>query len=197
MDGGINPELAVRVRPTTKAWQSMGKFFAAIFIIAVASGLSSAASAKPNPSSNRPWPGVVTHVADGDTLWVRPASGGAAVNIRIEGIDAPEVCQRHGPEAKAALSSRVMRQPVLVQGSRRDTYGRLLVRVTAQETDVGQWMVGSGKAWAHAYKRHQGAYGPQQAQAQAARRGLFADAQAEHPRDFRKRHGPCPHGGQK
>ena len=173
----------------------MGNFYAAMFIIAVASGLSSAASAKPAQNSNREWQGTVTHVSDGDTLWVRPASGSEPVNIRIDGIDAPEICQRHGPEAKSALSGRVLRQTVAVQGKRRDTYGRLLARVTSQQTDVGQWMVAGGQAWAHEYKRYKSAYGTHQAQAKAARRGLFADANAEHPRDFRKRHGPCPHGG--
>lgn len=171
----------------------MGNFCSAIFIIAVAYGWSGSVWGKPAQYGNAGWHGTVTHVSDGDTFWVRPATGGKAVNIRIDGIDAPEICQRHGPEAKAALSARVLHQSVAVQGNRRDGYGRLLARVTSQQTDVGQWMVAGGQAWAHEYKRYQSAYSTQQAQAKAARRGLFADAKAEHPREFRKRHGPCPH----
>ena len=30
---------------------------------------------------------------DGDTLYVRPVEGGKTVNVRIDGIDAPETCQ--------------------------------------------------------------------------------------------------------
>ncbi len=171
----------------------MGNFYAAIFIIATACCLSGHACAAPAKYSGAGWHGTVTRVSDGDTLWVRPATGGKAVNIRIDGIDAPEICQRHGPEAKAALSGRVLHQAVSVQGRRRDGYGRLLARVSLQQTDVGQWMVASGQAWAHEYKRYKSDYGAEQARAKAARRGVFADARAEHPRDFRQRHGPCPH----
>ena len=59
------------------------------------------------------------------------------------------------------------------------------------QTDVGEAMVKSGQAWAHQYKRYASMYAPERAQAQAARLGLFADANAVHPREFRKRHGPC------
>ena len=34
-------------------------------------------------------------------------------------------------------------------------------------------------------------YASEQARARRERTGLFADGQAEHPRDFRRRHGPC------
>ena len=39
------------------------------------------------------WPGVVTHVSDGDTVWVQPLQGGEAYKVRLLGIDAPEICQ--------------------------------------------------------------------------------------------------------
>ena len=43
--------------------------------------------------------GVVTHVSDGDTLWVRPAGAGAALQVRLQGLDAPEICQEFGSQA--------------------------------------------------------------------------------------------------
>lgn len=42
------------------------------------------------------WLGIVTYVIDGDTLYVRPVEGGTTVNVRIDGIDAPEICQVGG-----------------------------------------------------------------------------------------------------
>jgi endonuclease YncB( thermonuclease family) len=39
------------------------------------------------------WPGIVTHVTDGDTLWIRPteqALNATPRKIRIDGIDAPD-----------------------------------------------------------------------------------------------------------
>ncbi len=151
--------------------------------------------------SEKSWRGVVIHVSDGDTLWVRPASGAEAVNIRLDAIDAPEICQDWGPQAKAALSARVLHQAVRVTAKRRDGYGRLLARLSLPDAassagppgDVGETMVQGGHAWAHQYKSFKSVYGAQQQQAQAARRGLFANANPQHPREFRKRHGPCEH----
>ena len=36
---------------------------------------------------------IVTYMIDGDTLYVRPVEGGKTVSVRIDGIDAPEICQ--------------------------------------------------------------------------------------------------------
>ena len=146
------------------------------------------------------WQGVVTFVSDGDTLMVRPALGGAPVKIRLDGLDAPEICQAHGMASRQALQSRVMGQSVNVQGRRRDNYGRVLARISRQRDtagqagsrdDVGEWMVRQGHAWSHRFRRDAGPYAAQEAEAKAAQRGLFEDARALQPRDFRKRHGPC------
>jgi micrococcal nuclease len=165
------------------------KMLIATFIIAV---WACPIWAKPQKLSQNGWSGVVTHVSDGDTVWVRPVAGGSAVNIRIDGIDAPEICQAGGAQAKAALNQRLLHQTVNVQATRRDGFGRLLAHVWLHQTDVGQTMVKSGHAWAHQYKRYESVYAAEQAQAKAARRGLFANANAVHPREFRKRQGACP-----
>jgi micrococcal nuclease len=57
--------------------------------------------------------------------------------------------------------------------------------------DVGEWLVREGHAWSYRYRRDTGPYAKQQAAARAARKGLFATARPEEPRDFRKRHGAC------
>ena len=137
------------------------------------------------------WQGMVTFVSDGDTLFVRPASGGQPVKIRIDGMDAPEICQAHGPASRQALQVRVLHQTVSVDGRRRDSYGRVLARISWQQADVGDWMVRQGHAWSYRYRRDSGPYAAQEAQARAGQRGLFADARAVEPREFRKRHGPC------
>lgn len=144
---------------------------------------------------NSEWLGTVTHVLDGDTLWVRPRGAGASVNIRIDGIDAPEICQAGGAAAKAALSGQVLHKAVTVQGRRRDSYGRLLAGIKLEQNDVAAMMVSSGHAWAHRYKNYPSVYAAVQASAQAARRGVFATVNAEEPRAFRQRHGACPQGG--
>ncbi len=58
------------------------------------------------------WPGVVTHVSDGDTVWVQPLHGGEAHKVRLLGIDAPEICQPWGPQSRAALHAALQGQVV-------------------------------------------------------------------------------------
>lgn len=141
----------------------------------------------------RSFQGVVTHVSDGDTLWVRPASGGEPRKLRLQGIDAPEICQAFGPQSRDALASRLLHQPVVVSTRARDTYGRLLGRISRDGEDMGAWMVSRGYAWSYHYRRNPGPYAAQQWQAQMQRRGLWAGGGAMEPREFRKRHGAC-HG---
>lgn len=135
--------------------------------------------------------GRVSHVSDGDTLWVKSADG-VRHKVRFEGIDAPEVCQPHGKESQLALRAKLYGRTVQVNGNRRDDYGRLLGRVQLDGADMGAWMVGNGHAWSYRYRWSDGPYAAQERQAQDARLGLFALPSPERPGAFRKRHGPCP-----
>ena len=93
-------------------------------------------------SSAWAWLGVVTHVSDGDTVWVQPLQGGDAYKVRLLGIDAPEICQLWGPQSRAALYAVLQGQVVDVQARTRDSYGRLLAQLTSQGNDVGGWWGG-------------------------------------------------------
>lgn len=137
------------------------------------------------------WQGVVTHVSDGDTVWVRSIAGGRDYKVRLLGIDAPEICQLWGAQSRYALHAAVYSQVVEVTGRQHDSYGRLLARLSRQGQDVGAWMVGQGYAWSYRYQKQAGLYDVQQTQAQSLRLGLFADSQAIQPRWFRKRFGSC------
>jgi len=137
------------------------------------------------------WQGIVSHVVDGDTLSVRPLQGGAPYTVRLDGIDAPEICQVHGPSARAALVKQVLGKTVWVAVRRRDDYGRTLARVSLHERDMGRWMVLQGHAWSYRYRKDPGPYAREEGQARSARRGLFARNGAELPRRFRQRHGAC------
>ncbi len=134
--------------------------------------------------------GHVTHVSDGDTLWLRDARG-ARRKLRFEGIDAPELCQPHGAAARAALRERVQGKEVVAISNHRDDYGRHLVRLKLDGEDLGAWMVQSGHAWSYRYRRNDGPYASQEREARSARKGLFASPTPERPADFRRRHGPC------
>ncbi|WP_236589565.1 thermonuclease family protein [Ramlibacter aurantiacus] len=135
--------------------------------------------------------GVVTHVTDGDSIRVRPADGGAPQAVRLRGIDAPEICQRHGRAARSALQERLLHQPVLLRMHGRDSYERLLADVAAPHTpDLGAWLVAQGHAWAAA-RGPRGRYAAEQALARSEGRGLWAQPRPLAPREFRRRHGRC------
>ena len=150
-----------------------------------------AACAAPIAATAARFEGVVTHVTDGDSVWVRPAGGGAVREIRINGIDAPEICQAFGTEAREALSRRVLRRRVVVVTHGEDDYHRTIARLSLGHEDIGAWMVRNGYAWSYRFRENPGPYRHFEARARTAHRGLWADSRAESPRDFRVRHGSC------
>jgi micrococcal nuclease len=135
--------------------------------------------------------GVVSHVTDGDSLWVRPQGGGAPRQIRLLHLDAPEGCQSFGAEARQALRERVLHRPVLVRTEGVDDFGRQLARVQHGREDVNGWLVRNGYAWSMTFRGRRGPYARLEAQARTERRGLWALPGALDPRAFRQRHGRC------
>lgn len=151
-----------------------------------------------------PFDAQVVRVVDGDTVWVLPvdprvsvpASGTPPrpgwVKLRIEGIDAPEICQAHGEASSRYLERWLLRQRVRVELIARDDYGRWLAWLdTPQGEDVGRTMVQLGHAWSYHHRWSRGVYATEEAAASDAGLGLFADPQAQYPRDFRDRNGSC------
>ena len=137
---------------------------------------------------------MVTHVVDGDTVWVKTSDSQPLLKLRIQGMDAPEICQAGGPEAQNALKSRVLGQSVSVTSSAHDDYGRTVGTLYWQGQDVGRWMVANGHAWVYSYHHKKAAFTDEFNQARAERRGLFRDAEPQEPRAFRKTHASCYSG---
>jgi endonuclease YncB( thermonuclease family) len=138
------------------------------------------------------WRASVTYVVDGDSIWVRSASG-ERVRLRLEGIDAPEICQPSGEQARQAMQALALDQKVWVTVRAHDVYGRAIARVVRarDRVDVARQMVREGWAWADRFHGKRSRYGRDESAARAAGRGLFAQPRPEWPGDFRKRHGPC------
>jgi micrococcal nuclease len=134
----------------------------------------------------------VSRVFDGDTVWVKPLAGGPYRKLRLEGIDAPEICQSGGEASRDALARRVLNQAVEVRVRAQDDYGRGVARIVHQGDDVAAWLVSTGQAWSYRWRRSLGPFAAEESAARVRRQGLFKEAAPELPRDFRKRHGPCP-----
>ncbi len=112
---------------------------------------------------------------DGDTIEVH------GQRIRLHGIDAPEslqVCRRDGKpwqcgkDAANALADKINRRPVTCEDLGRDRYKRVIGRCTVAGEDLEEWLVSQG--WALAYRRYSLDYVDEEADAQAARRGIWA-----------------------
>lgn len=145
-------------------------------------------------NASNSWQGIVTHVTDGDTLRVRPIGSNSksdSLKIRIDGIDAPEVCQLYGAQSTAALKKLIISKQVTVLSKRFDDYGRNVAKITLNNMDVGGWMVKNGHAWSYHYRFSSGPYGKEEEAATLAKLGLFADASAVEPKIFRREHGSC------
>jgi endonuclease YncB( thermonuclease family) len=135
--------------------------------------------------------GQVSYVTDGDTLWVQPDSGGEPRKLRLLGVDAPEICQSGGKEARDMLAQLALQRRVTVKVSYYDRYGRGLATIALDGQDLGARMVRAGQAWSYGWRGRPGLYAAQETQARQSRSGVFAAASPESPRAFRKRHGSC------
>jgi micrococcal nuclease len=150
------------------------------------------ASAQEAPARDEVYNARVSRVFDGDTLWVKPLAGGKYRKLRLDGVDAPEICQPGGEASRDALARRVLNQVVEVRIRTQDDYGRGIARIVHQGEDVAAWMVETGQAWSYRWRRSLGPFAEEEGAAREHRRGLFKDSAPEVPRDFRQRHGPCP-----
>jgi micrococcal nuclease len=154
-------------------------------------GLSACLAASPRANLLE---GTVTRVTDGDSLWLEPTAGGAPVELRLQNIDAPEICQAWGPEAKLALQDLVLKKTVSVRVVGRDTHGRTLGTLYLDALNVNKAMVQEGHAWSSRYKFDRGPYVAEERMAKALSRGLNRAGGAVMPKDFRREHGPCVPG---
>lgn len=144
---------------------------------------------------------VISYVVDGDSLWVHTADSnrsstrrGRRLKLRLRGMDAPELCQHGGKQARAALRTLApIGQRAHVRIHARDRYGRAIADVILipENINLSRQMVIQGWAWNDDRGARHGPYAHEHRQAIQARRGLFAQDGAEHPADFRRRHGPC------
>jgi endonuclease YncB( thermonuclease family) len=94
--------------------------------------------------------GSVIKVTDGDTIKVQLSSG--PINVRFDGIDAPEKAQPGGSEATAYLRSLVEGRSVNLAPVTQDRYNRMVAKVFVGKKNINAEMVAAGHAWE--YRRY-------------------------------------------
>jgi len=129
----------------------------------------------------------VVSITDGDTL--RVVSEGRELVIRLRWIDAPEKGQPFGDQARQALSELLAGQVVIVRDYGPDRHGHRLAEVVLSDgRNVNREMVRLGWAWWFRKYSRDVALGTLEADAQAARRGLWADPHPTPPWEWRASH---------
>jgi endonuclease YncB( thermonuclease family) len=121
--------------------------------------------------------GPLVRVKDGDSLVVKVQ--GVAMDVRLAGIDAPELGQPYGREAKQALVSLASGGQLVVEPLDTDRYGRTVAHVWNGEMQLNSEMVKRGGAWFYSeFARSEALYEVEQ-EARNAKRGLWALARKD------------------
>ena len=140
---------------------------------------------------------TVIAVHDGDTLRVRDGTG-REQTVRLAVIDAPEIAQPFGAQARDAVHALAQGRLVRLEPRGYDRYGRTLAVVWVQQdgpselTDLSLWLLQQGLAWhyrAHADKQpmpERWQYALAEAQAKWGRRGLWQHVDAVPPWQWRR-----------
>jgi endonuclease YncB( thermonuclease family) len=121
--------------------------------------------------------GRVVRVFDGDTIEV--LVGRETVRVRLAGIDTPERGQPWAERAKQALAARVSGQEVRINRVDVDRYGRTVGEVYADNVCVGCELVRDGHAWVYRRFNQDAVLLELEAEARAARRGLWGLPETE------------------
>jgi micrococcal nuclease len=143
----------------------------ATFLVCATLAAASEAAPRPEP---RQFTGVITHIADGDTLDV--TIGQRVEKIRLDGIDAPESGQPFGTRARTHLRALAFSQRASVSVKSTDRWGRLVARVTVGGKDLSEEMLAAGLAWHYVQYSSDARLATLEKQARARRVGLWADA---------------------
>ncbi len=123
-------------------------------------------------------------MADGDTITV--LHNGKGERIRLHGIDCPEKRQAFGNKAKQFTSGLVFGETVTVTVLDVDRYGRTVGEVIIPGGQVlNHELVRAGLAWWYRrYAPDDGTLAKLEADAKAAKRGLWADPNPVPPPSF-------------
>jgi endonuclease YncB( thermonuclease family) len=131
--------------------------------------------------------GVVTEVHDGDSVTL--VAWNSTYHIRLADIDAPELKQQFGKDSRFTLRQICLLKKAVAETVGEDRYGRTLARLTCVGVDASAEQVRRGSAWV--FRRYAPANSPLYAleqDARLARRGLWQDAAAVAPWEWRRNH---------
>ena len=126
----------------------------------------------------------VVKVHDGETVHCLRRDK-VTLKVRLQGIDAQELGQPFGRASRERLSELGVRQDVVLHEHGKDKFGRTLGWLEVGEKDVAAQMSADGLAWHYVKYDHSQTLAEAEQSARAAKRGLWADAKAMPPWEWR------------
>ena len=136
----------------------------------------------PAPSASVTWWRCIG-VTDGDTFTCLDTAG-KQQKVRISEIDAPELGQPYGRNARDTLAELVFGKSLAVIPMRSTTDGLVICKVSVDGKDIGREMVVAGAAWTE--PQSESPLIKDQKDAQNGKRGLWSEASPTPPWEFRK-----------
>lgn len=138
-------------------------------------------------------------MGDGDSATLRKGDG-TTLDCRIDRIDAAEVGhpkygkagQPYGEEATKTLQQLIENKEVTVRVTQPPlgkNYGRALCQIEVEGKDVSTEMIRAGAAWLYRRYSNDAGLSKLEAEAKAARRGLWESLNPEYPESFKRRMG--------
>lgn len=137
--------------------------------------------------------GKVISVADGDTFTLE-LNNNKRFHVRLQGVNAPEKQQPHGPESRQNLMNKLLGKSVKVDFTKTDNLGRVLGKVIFEGEDVGFEQLNSGYGWFYTHFANELndddrlSYAEAQDAAKNAMLGLWKDKSPVAPWTYRKTH---------
>jgi len=129
-------------------------------------------------------------VVDGDTI-VAESDARQIVQVDLFGVDAPEITQPFGDEAKALLEELALGRVITVSTTNTSD-GQVTASVQVEGTDLSEALVRSGLAWLPEDGNSSEAIAIALFTARSESIGLWSDSNAEHPLLWRQSHRPPP-----
>lgn len=135
--------------------------------------------------------GLITKVKDGDTLEV--LVGAEKIEVRLNGIDAPEKNQPFSVKSKLFLESLTLGKNLKFNGIGKDKYGRTLADVYLSDNrTANQELVAQGLAWHFKKYSDDPVLSNLEISARQKRVGLWTDKNVIPPWDYRDGIRPFP-----
>ena len=136
----------------------------------------------PAPTASVTWWRCIG-VTDGDTFTCLDAAG-KQQKVRISEIDAPELGQPYGSDARDTLAELIFGKSLAVIPMRSTADGLVICKVSVDGKDIGREMVVAGAAWTE--PQSESPLIKDQEDAQNGKRGLWSEASPTPPWEFRK-----------